>query len=268
MRWFLVCLVLVAVAVGALYYWVYLPQLKELETARREASLCLQDLSSLRGQLTDVEQKLEFFEQTSAELADEVRKKEDELSTLRGTQDELLAELQQEIADGKIQVERLRGQLTVDMVDELLFDSGEADLNSAGMKVLKRVGAVLKKAQDRQIIVHGHTDNVKIVGRLAKTFPTNWELSAARAVNVARFLQDEVGIDPERLSAIAFSEYRPRADNSTREGRQKNRRIEIVLGTLPVGASAAAPGGEAPAGETPPHSDEAEAPEGGGDNPA
>ncbi len=102
---------------------------------------------------------------------------------------------------------------TGDMVDEILFDSGEATLKLAGAEVLTRVGAVLKRAEDRQVVVQGHTDNVPIVGRLAERFPTNWELSAARAVNVARFLQDEVGMDPSRLGATAFSEYQPRSDN-------------------------------------------------------
>jgi chemotaxis protein MotB len=119
------------------------------------------------------------------------------------------------------------------MVDEILFDSGQATLKPAGVEVLHRVGAVLKKAENRLIIVQGHTDNVPIVGRLAERFPTNWELSAARAVNVVRFLQEEVGLDPTWLSASSFSEYQPRSDNSTEEGRQKNRRIEILLSPLP-----------------------------------
>jgi chemotaxis protein MotB len=121
----------------------------------------------------------------------------------------------------------------VDMIDEILFDSGEATLKPAGIEVLRRVGAVLKKVEDKLVVVQGHTDNVPIIGRLAERFPTNWELSAARAVNVTRFLQDEVEIDPERLSASAFSEFQPRADNATDEGRQKNRRIEILLAPLP-----------------------------------
>jgi chemotaxis protein MotB len=89
---------------------------------------------------------------------------------------------------------------------------------------------VLKKAEGRQIEVQGHTDNVPIAGALAKKFPTNWELSAARATNVARLLHDEAKIDPKRLTATAFSEFAPRAPNDTPEGRRKNRRIEILLG--------------------------------------
>jgi len=81
---------------------------------------------------------------------------------------------------------------------------------------------------DKNIRIEGHTDNVPITGSLAQRYPTNWELSAARAINVARYLQKQA-VDPGGLSAIAFGEFRPVADNGTPEGREKNRRIEIVL---------------------------------------
>jgi chemotaxis protein MotB len=130
------------------------------------------------------------------------------------------------------------------MVDEVLFDSGESALKPEGIAILRKVGSVLKKAEGRTIEVQGHTDNVPIRGALAQKYPTNWELSAARATNVVRFLQDEVDIDPSVLSAAARSEYQPRASNDTEEGRRQNRRIEILLGpggsALPTRASTAA----------------------------
>ena len=172
---------------------------------------------------------LSDLRQTSTELEAAVEEREQELAAMVATQDELLGELEQEIADGQIHIQRLQGMLRVDMVDEILFDSGEATVKRAGQEILARIGEVLKKAEDRQVVVQGHTDNVQIVGRLADRFPTNWELSAARAVNVARFLQEAVGMDPSRLGAAGFSEYRPRADNGTEDGRQLNRRIEILL---------------------------------------
>jgi len=139
-------------------------------------------------------------------------------------------------------VQRIRDQLRVDVVDELLFDSGETDLRPAGQAVLAKVGTILQKAEGRTIEVQGHTDNVPIVGALAKRYPSNWELSAARAVNVARFLQQS-GVEPQRLSAAAHSEYRPRVANDSDDGRRKNRRIEILLGpkVAPQEASSAAP---------------------------
>ena len=95
--------------------------------------------------------------------------------------------------------------------------------------MLLRVGNILKNAQGKAVRVEGHTDNVRIGGNLRTRFPTNWELSAARATNVVRFLEDKVGMDPKRLEAAGLAENRPVAANDTREGRAQNRRIEIYL---------------------------------------
>jgi chemotaxis protein MotB len=116
----------------------------------------------------------------------------------------------------------------MDVVDKILFDSGESAVKEEGLVVLKRVVDILKNVKDKNIRVEGHTDNVKITGRLAKKYATNWDLSYARAINVTKYLQQE-GIDPKVLSATAFGEYQPIADNSTPEGRAKNRRIAIIL---------------------------------------
>jgi chemotaxis protein MotB len=122
----------------------------------------------------------------------------------------------------------LQGKLTVDVVDRILFDSGQAEVKPEGLAVLKRVVEILMTAMDKMIRVEGHTDNIPIAGALAKRYPTNWELSAARALNVTRYLEKE-GIDPSILSAAAFGEYQPVAENDTPEGRAKNRRIAIIL---------------------------------------
>jgi chemotaxis protein MotB len=111
----------------------------------------------------------------------------------------------------------------------LLFDSGEATLKPGGADVLKRIGSVLKNYPDRSIHVAGHTDNVPIKGRLAKRFPTNAELSRARAES-ARQALTEGGMAPDKIDAKGHADSRPIASNSTAEGRQKNRRVEIVVG--------------------------------------
>ena len=229
----LVFLLLLAVILGALYALLFQPQQKALERAERDASLRTKEAANLRARVNDLENMLGDLRQTSAELEAAVEERERRLAAMVATQDELLGELEQEISDGQIQIKRLRGMLRVDMVDEILFDSGEATVKPAGREVLARVGEVLKKAEDRHVVVQGHTDNVQIIGRLAERFPSNWELSAARAVNVARFLQEEVGMEPTRLGAAGYSEYRPRAGNDTEEGRQMNRRIEILLAPIP-----------------------------------
>jgi chemotaxis protein MotB len=223
-----VSVVAAAIAIALSYFLFYQPRVKELEEARREASLCVQERSALKSRVSDLEAMFDEVRRESAELAEQIRLREERLAQAQATQDEIVAKLQQEISDGQIQVERLRGQLRVDMVDEILFDSGEASLKPAGKEVLQKLASVLAGA-DRQIRVQGHTDDVPIAGRLAQTFPTNWELSAARAVNVVRFLQEGAGLDPVQLSASALSQYRPRVPNDGPEGRQKNRRIEILL---------------------------------------
>ena len=170
--------------------------------------------------------------QLDTQMTSASRQKEAEIAQLRTTYDELVRDMQGEIAQGQIQITRLADRLSVSLVDRILFPSGEAGITPAGLRVLRRVGNVLKTAQGKIIRVEGHTDNVVISGRLKSTFPTNWELSTARASNVVRFLQDSVGIGPERLQAVGLSEYHPIASNATASGRSQNRRIEIAL--LPI----------------------------------
>jgi chemotaxis protein MotB len=142
--------------------------------------------------------------------------------------DALVANLSEELRKGQLQVRQLKGMLTVDVAEQLFFDSGRANLKDTGKQVLQKVAESLKGYEDKAIRIVGHTDNVPITKGLQKVFPSNWELSAARATTVVRFLQDS-GIAPERLVATGRAEYAPVSENDTAEGRQKNRRIEITL---------------------------------------
>ena len=142
--------------------------------------------------------------------------------------DALLSNLSEELRKGQLQVRQLKGMLTVDVAEQLFFDSGRANLKDTGKQVLQKVAESLKGYEDKAIRIVGHTDNVPITKGLQKVFPSNWELSAARATTVVRFLQD-AGIEPERLVATGRAEYAPVSPNDTTEGRQKNRRIEITL---------------------------------------
>ena len=165
----------------------------------------------------------------AAQVAEERLAREARLAEVKSTYDELVSKMEAEITRGEITISDLQGKLNVNMVERILFDSGKADIKPAGLEVLKRVGDILNSVSDKGIQVEGHTDNVPISSRLAQTFPSNWELSAARAINVVHFLQEKVGIPSEKLSACGFSEFRPIADNATSEGRAQNRRIQIVL---------------------------------------
>jgi len=176
------------------------------------------EIAVLRKQIDDLSQEKERA----------IKEKEKSVAEMKKTYDSLLGEMNEEIKKGEITVTQLKDKLSVNLVEKILFDSGSAEIKKDGKKVLERVAEILKKVSDKQVRVEGHTDNVPIGPRLAERFPSNWELSTARATTVARYLQDK-GIDPKLLSACGYSEYRPVTPNDSDEGKMKNRRIEIAL---------------------------------------
>jgi chemotaxis protein MotB len=199
---------------------------KILSARSAEAGAAMAELRQTVDRLQDENRQLAGL------LEQERIAKEERLSQLKSTFDELTQKMEAEITRGEITISELQGRLTVNMVERILFDSGKAEIKADGLKVLKRVGDILKDAHDREIRVEGHTDNVPISPRLRQTFPSNWELSTARAANVVHFLQEQVGISGERLTVVGFGEFRPVADNSVNEGRAQNRRIQIILAPL------------------------------------
>jgi chemotaxis protein MotB len=182
--------------------------------------------SLLKGENEDLRQNVEALQSEAQALA---RQRKEEMEQMRGTYEDLLEDMKAEIDKGEITITQLRGKLKVNMLDEILFDSGKTTIKPQGVEVLERLGSILVTVKDRAINIEGHTDNVPIGAELGKRYPTNWELSAARATTVARYLQEKTGIDPGFLSATGYGEYQPVAPNETEEGRARNRRIEIVL---------------------------------------
>ena len=152
------------------------------------------------------------------------------IQLLDDTKKTIETSLQDQIAAQKIEVVEEEDKLKVIFIDKILFDSGSAKINEPGMQLLKIMAGSLKDNKDHRIVVEGHTDNVPLSPSLKNQFPSNWELSTARAAAVVRFFQEQGGIEPRRLSARGYSFYRPTAPNTTEEGRQQNRRIEIILG--------------------------------------
>lgn len=142
--------------------------------------------------------------------------------------DALVDNLSDQVKNGQLQIRRYKDMLTVDVAEQLFFDSGKAALKDGGKAVLKEVAAAMQGYGEKAIRVVGHTDDVPIAKAWRNVFPSNWELSAARATTVVRFLQ-EAGIEPGRLIATGRAQYDPVAPNDSAEGRQKNRRIEITL---------------------------------------
>jgi chemotaxis protein MotB len=199
---------------------------KQLEGILRAKSDTLsKNIAELRQQVAEL--KVENGRLTD-EVAELQKAKEEKVKEVSGTYEQLLANMKNEISQGQVTISELKGKLTVNMEAAILFDSGKADVKPEGLEILHKMVDTLKSVKGKAIRIEGHTDNVQITGVLARTFPTNWELSAARALNVTRFLQEQ-GIDPLNLSATAFAEHKPVADNGTKEGKAKNRRIEITL---------------------------------------
>lgn len=186
---------------------------------------------TLTRTILELRQKIAVLETENGRLRQEIadlQKSREETQKASKTYEDLLEKMKGEIAQGQMTISELKGKLTVNMVDAILFDSGKAEVKTGGQAILQKIVSILADVKDKSIRIEGHTDNVPIVGMLAKKYPTNWELSAARAINVARYLQEQ-GIDPAHLSAVAYGEYKPVAGNDTPEGKAKNRRIEIIL---------------------------------------
>jgi chemotaxis protein MotB len=208
---------------------------QEIASLQSSRSALEQQVRNLESQRASLEKQKDSLTKEKDSLTQQVAELEAQRARLQASEkqvearyDKLRADLSEEVKKGQLQIRELKGMLTVDVAEQLFFDSGRATLKDTGKQVLQKVADSLKSYEDKAIRIVGHTDNVPISGGLQKVFPSNWELSAARATTVVRFLQD-AGIAPERLLATGRAEYAPVAPNDSAEGRQKNRRIEITL---------------------------------------
>lgn len=136
-----------------------------------------------------------------------------------------VSELQKMIDVGQLTVNIEKGRIVINLPDNVLFKTGSARVNPEGREALKQIANVLKEFSERRFQVEGHTDNVPIK---SSRFPSNWELSTARALSVVHLMVEQ-GVAAENVSAAGFGEFHPRADNETPEGRALNRRIEIIM---------------------------------------
>ena len=157
----------------------------------------------------------------------QITKLQDELSELERAKRELEQRLQKEIGDKEVSVEMMERGLVITFVAEVLFDSGKATLRSEALGKLEKVARVLNTTVlDLNVGIEGHTDNVPIKH---SGWKSNWELSSARAMSVLHFLIDDNGIAPSRLSGTGYGQYHPIDTNDAPDGRQRNRRVEIVI---------------------------------------
>jgi chemotaxis protein MotB len=184
--------------------------------------------TALQGQVTALEQEKAQLSQQRDDLS---QQKEDLTKSGQKTEsayNALLNQMADEVQKGQLQITQYKNMLNVDIADRIFFASGSATLKAGGKDVLTKLAKALANYPDKIIWVVGHTDNVPVSKAIQATYPSNWELSVIRATNVVRFLQDK-GVLSGLLIASGRAEFAPIADNSTPEGRQKNRRIEIKL---------------------------------------
>src|SRR3954468_17666078 len=219
--WIIASILSVTLVIGFLAFSTW-QKGADLEKATQELVEARGTNEAFQVQVTELTGELTASKATIEEL-----RKENEKATM--AQQTLEQEMRSALESKDVTISELQGKLTVNILDKILFDSGEAELKPEGEKVLQKIASVLAQYPDRQIHVIGHTDNVPIrVGPRTK-FASNWELSTARAIAAVRFLCEKAGRDPRRLGAVGYGEFHPIADNSTTEGRAKNRRIALVV---------------------------------------
>jgi chemotaxis protein MotB len=208
--------VMAAVAVALALLWATsLGKQRGLESLQSKANASLADAldqnQKNKDQLAALQSKVADLEQEKAKVAQRAKGLEEEMRSGLESRD--------------VTISNLQGKLTVSILDRVLFDSGEAVLKPDGESVMRKIAAILAGHPELKIQVIGHTDNVPIHTR----FASNWELSVARALAAVHFLTEKAGVDPRRVGAAGYGEYRPIADNATAEGRARNRRIAITI---------------------------------------
>ena len=177
--------------------------------------------SNAEGEWVQRGNTLAFFGNNVNNVTFEISYKPKSSETYRAMKD-ALAEIE------AVDVQQSESAVTIIMTNEILFPSGSANLSSHGRELLANVASSLDDPDGFNVIVEGHTDDVPITGELTKRFPTNWELSAGRALNVVHALSG-AGLPPERLQARAFGPFQPRMANVNEISRRANRRIELII---------------------------------------
>lgn len=193
--------------------------------AKNELATCNAARSETETRLTAATQELDVYRKVA-----EANKQK--LEAVQQRENQLRERMQKELTDKSIEIEQLHGQITVRMQDKIVFRSDSTDLLPEGMEVIDKLMEAIKDSTDT-IRVEGHTDYTPISDKLKKKFPSNWDLSAAHASAVARYIETKHHINPKRLESVGLSIYHPVAPSDTDENKQRNHRVEIVLKPAP-----------------------------------
>ncbi|MEO0454880.1 MAG: OmpA family protein [Verrucomicrobiota bacterium] len=209
----------------------------DLQRALGDQQSKLQSAEEKSRSLQDSQKKLkaevdEAMAAVAAERADFEKKLQATRKELARKDQSLEQKLREAIASKDVVISRLKDQLTVNVADKILFDSGKFQLREEGKAVLKDLAIALADSPNQMLQVQGHTDNKPLSGNSVR-IPTNWELSSLRALAAVRFLNEFCGLPGDRLQAVANGEFQPLVPNDSPENRAKNRRIEIILNPIP-----------------------------------
>jgi chemotaxis protein MotB len=173
------------------------------------------------------------------QLQQKVSELQSQYSEEQKRSEELSYELAQVLSEYRskeqVWLEQKENRTIVTIPDAVLFGSGSADLTDTGTDIVDKIVGVIQKYPDRSIRIEGHTDNVPIGASIKDRYQSNWELSSGRACSVLRYIYWKHKMDPAKLSAIGYGEYRPLADNGTDEGRRTNRRVVMSVGPTDKG---------------------------------
>lgn len=224
-RWaWVVAVVMAAVSVALAVLWNS-SQTREREELRALQSNLDRAKSDLTSALAENQTNRDAIAALKGHVADLQKQKEQVTQSSKTLEDEMRSQLESK----DVTISKLQGKLTVNILDNVMFDSGEAVLKPDGEAVMKKIASILTEHPQLMIQVVGHTDNVPIRPGPHTKFASNWELSTARALAAVHFLTEQSGVDPRRVGAVGYGEFRPVADNATPDGRAKNRRIAITI---------------------------------------
>ena len=172
----------------------------------------------------DKADRADRLERENTQLRNQLEERENSLDRAKS---DLSKAFEKELGDYKAKLEMTERGLVITFLAEIFFDSGKDVVKSQGEDVLKKVAKVLNEdVPGSKVAVEGHTDNIPIK---YSGWKSNWELSAARSLAVLHYFIEGCQVKPDRLSAVAYGEFRSLASNDTPEGRKKNRRVEIVI---------------------------------------
>jgi chemotaxis protein MotB len=202
------------------------------------------NLQNAKQRLEQQNKKIKDMENINLNLASKVKrlefemKKRDAIIQIQGAAIKLFDDQKKTIENSLkdqmeaelLEIQTSEGMKRLIYSDKDIFSPRGLKISKMGKKILLKLARSIKPNKKQYIIVEGHSDNLPVAASTKHKFPTNWEISVKRATAVVRFLQEEAGLEPERLSAVGYSFYRPIVSNDTEEGRGKNRRVEIILG--------------------------------------